>query len=244
MTNDQRTPRYARRRVAPAVVVLILLAAFAAVLTLVLTRWSPLRSLDLGLDRRLNDFFSHHHNFTSAAKAVTDAGQPLTFEVLAVLGAVVLWISGHPRLAIFTPVTVLGAGLLGTIVKALVDRARPTLPVELSRASGASFPSGHALSSTAGLGALVFVLYVLRVAHRRTVAGAAVAVGALIGFSRLALGVHYLSDVVAGWLLGVAWVLILADIYAVIAEREPAAARRWRRREPPARGQPPERPAC
>ncbi|MCY7417748.1 MAG: phosphatase PAP2 family protein, partial [Chloroflexi bacterium] len=87
---------------------------------------------------------------------------------------------------------------------------RPEDP--LVYASGYSFPSGHATESTVAFGLLVFVLW--RSARgtgvrRASVAGAGVVV-LLIGTSRIGLGIHYPTDVLAGWLIGVAVVALVA----------------------------------
>lgn len=103
-------------------------------------------------------------------------------------------------------------GLVTVAAKGLADRPRP--PTMLVAESGTSFPSGHALEATAGLLALLsFLLPVLS----RTVSRAAVAVTALsvlaVGIARVALNVHYPSDVLAGWSLGYLYFLLCLAIF-------------------------------
>lgn len=127
-------------------------------------------------------------------------------------------------------VLVLGAGLIAVVTPALkqvVGRPRPTYDDALV-IGGLSFPSGHA-SGIAALGtALVVVLApvlapVLGLAWRGALLAAVVAVVLLVGVTRILLGVHYLSDVVAGWALGVGWALLVA---ALVGRWRPPTQRR------------------
>jgi membrane-associated phospholipid phosphatase len=118
------------------------------------------------------------------------------------------------RLALWTLVTVWGAALLGLLLKVLVGRARPDLIDAVATAPGRSFPSGHALTSTVGCAVLLLLVSPLL---RRPWRGIAIAVAVLIplvvGFARIGLGVHFLSDVVAGQLLGLGWVAVTAAAF-------------------------------
>ena len=119
--------------------------------------------------------------------------------------AVWLWRRGAKRLAAWAVVTMVIGGVLGVVLKLLVERARPAFPEPVAHASGYSFPSGHALNSMLCVGVLILVfLPVLRPAGRVL----AYAVGALVvlltGFDRVALGVHFVSDVLAGWVVALA----------------------------------------
>jgi undecaprenyl-diphosphatase len=109
-------------------------------------------------------------------------------------------------LAVFLIVTTLGGGVLDTVVKEVVARARPSLVDPVATAHGKSFPSGHSMSATIAYGALLLVfLPTIARRYRAVVVGGAVVLTLAIGFSRLALGVHYLSDVLGGYILGLAW---------------------------------------
>jgi undecaprenyl-diphosphatase len=117
-----------------------------------------------------------------------------------------VWRHGHARLALFLVVTTLGGGLLDTIVKEVVGRNRPSLVDPVATAHGKSFPSGHAMSSVIAYGALLLVfLPAIGRRYRPMVIGGAVVLVLAIGFSRLALGVHYITDVLGGYVLGLAW---------------------------------------
>jgi undecaprenyl-diphosphatase len=95
-----------------------------------------------------------------------------------------------------------------------VDRARPVLPDPVAHANGMSFPSGHAQAAVVAYSVLLLVfLPVLRGAWRSVVVSVAVLMVLAIGFSRVALGVHYVSDVVAGYVLGAAWVAAMTAAF-------------------------------
>nr|WP_297428082.1 phosphatase PAP2 family protein [uncultured Actinotalea sp.] len=121
----------------------------------------------------------------------------------AALGAVVWFRHGLRARAVWAVATVLVTWGLANVLKVLVARARPVVDVVLTRAPGASFPSGHAMN-TAATGVVV-VLLVLPLLGRR---GRAVVVGfvalavVLTGADRVLLGAHHPSDVVAGIALG------------------------------------------
>lgn len=101
-----------------------------------------------------------------------------------------------------------GGALVLTALKMFFARARP-LPTVVEAATGWSFPSGHAFASTVFYG--MVVAFAWRSTERRDVRWLVAALGALVvlavGLSRVVLGVHYLSDVVAGWGAGVAWLV-------------------------------------
>jgi undecaprenyl-diphosphatase len=105
----------------------------------------------------------------------------------------------------------LGGSLVSRTIKEIVGRARPEWADPIMVSNGYSFPSGHALNSTVVYGAIVLI--VGRRAHwTRLAAGASVLVS-LIAVSRVFLGVHYPTDVVAGIALGSAWLAPLAVAY-------------------------------
>jgi membrane-associated phospholipid phosphatase len=127
----------------------------------------------------------------------------LPFMTLAV---VALAVRGRRREALFVAVTAASGAILNDVLKALVSRERPVFPDPLHVADGWSFPSGHAMAATICYGALVLVgaTWLAPRAWRFAVAGAVLLVLA-IGATRVLLGVHYPSDVVAGHVAGLAW---------------------------------------
>lgn len=189
-----------------AAAALVVAVPFALVLLLVTDHWAPLQRLDLRLDVALNAFAFRHAAWVSLLQAVSVVASPLSFELVSVVVTGLLLRHHQPRLAAWLLVTVFGGGLLSTVVKSAVGRRRPLLPHPVAHASSASFPSGHALGSVVGVGALLLVvLPLLPPARRRLAVVAGVLLVLAVGAARLGLGVHYLSDVLGGWLLGAGW---------------------------------------
>ncbi len=190
---------------------LILLLPFGLLLLLVTDHWQPLRRLDFRLAAQLNQYAFAHRGYVTFLKVVTTVGHPAVFEAVTVAISVWLLVRRRRRLVAWLAVTVFGGGLLSTIVKHAVGRKRPLLPHPVAHAASASFPSGHAVGSVVGVGALLLIFLP---SARRAVPPAFIALGVLvvvaIGFSRLGLGLHYLSDVLGGYLLGAGWLAVTA----------------------------------
>jgi undecaprenyl-diphosphatase len=138
-------------------------------------------------------------------------------------------VTGRLRLALIVAVVLTASAFFTDLVKDYVARPRP--PGEaLVAASGYSFPSGHTLSSTATYGLLALVAWRSRLALavRRIAVVAGVTLPVLVGLSRIALGVHYPTDVVGGWLAGTMFVALAATLIGVTG----AMARDWRQPRP------------
>jgi membrane-associated phospholipid phosphatase len=101
-------------------------------------------------------------------------------------------------------VTMMVAWPIGLLAKHLVQRARPVVDEPLSHSPGYSFPSGHAFNVAVVATVLVFLLWpILSGPGRRVATALAVLVVVVVGADRMFLGVHFPSDVAAGWILGV-----------------------------------------
>jgi undecaprenyl-diphosphatase len=187
----------------------VLAVPFTLLLLLVVDHWGPLQRLDHYLATQLNAFAFPHPGYVRFLKVITTVGHPAVFEVVTVVVAAWLFRCRRPRLALWLAVTVFGGGALSTIVKNAVDRQRPLLAHPVAHAMSASFPSGHAIGSVVGVGALLLVFLP---SASRSARPAWIAFGVLvvlaIGFSRLGLGLHYLSDVLGGYLLGAGWLAV------------------------------------
>ena len=132
--------------------------------------------------------------------------------VLPLLAAVVsvFFIRGWRLSATLLLVSTVGGFLLTTFLKGVFERARPELFDSGYSASFYSFPSGHATVAVGFYGALTLILaYRLRGFARWVVVGVGVSLVLLIGFSRLYLGVHYPTDVLAGFLAAPSWVIFV-----------------------------------
>ncbi len=186
--------------------VLVTLPAFLAVALIAVAvegAWAPLRRLDGSASQHMHSFALGHPVWVRSMLIVSDVGSPTVMRTLVAVLAVVLWLRRARRLALWAAATVAGGALIDVVLKAAVGRARPHFAHPVAIAPGGSFPSGHAFTST--LAAAVVLLWALPLLSRRGKAAAwtvAVLVPLAVGVSRVALGVHWVSDVVGGWLLG------------------------------------------
>jgi membrane-associated phospholipid phosphatase len=146
-------------------------------------------------------------------------------ELFALLGLIVTVTYGWQRrwLHVGTWLSALGgAALLNQLLKGLFARPRPTLSDPLLLESGYSFPSGHAMGSLILYGVLAYfaVIALSNRGARAVVILAATLLVLLIGFSRMYLGVHYVSDVVAGYAAGGVWLSALITGMETIRRRK------------------------
>jgi undecaprenyl-diphosphatase len=210
----------ARSRLLPLIAVTASAFLFAVLLLLVRTQWSPLESVDQSLAADLNSQVADRPTVLRVLRAVTWMGSGVALWALVVAGLIVLGVRRRFRLALFLAIAGAGALTLSPVLKALVGRLRPVVEHPVAHGAGNSFPSGHALGSIVCYGALVLVfLPALPRRARRPVTIAVAALVVVIGVSRIMLGVHYLSDVIGAWALGVAWLGITAYAFE-IARRE------------------------
>lgn len=174
---------------------------------------------DTGLDDRLARWLHAHATdpLTTFFKAVTELGNGI---VLAGVAAIAAYLLARRRLfadAVLMVLAYCGAEVLSYALKLGFRRDRPFFTDPLATANTYSFPSGHATVSLATYGALAFVLSRrVRGRARFAILGAAALLVSLIGFSRLYLGVHFLSDVIAGFSAGTAWVafcVVVLDLH-------------------------------
>jgi undecaprenyl-diphosphatase len=151
---------------------------------------------------------------TDAMKSVTWLGSTAVIVPALVLVAAVLVMRGRDwRSAILLAAAVAGAVGLYNIVKVAVERPRPPSTVWIGDYSGAAFPSGHATQAVAFYGMLAIVLSAKRSGGVRVVVWVSAAVMTLVvGTSRFYLGAHWLTDVLAGYALGAAWIAFVAAI--------------------------------
>ncbi|MCB8819357.1 phosphatase PAP2 family protein [Microvirga rosea] len=142
-----------------------------------------------------------------SARDITGLGGYAILTLVTISVAVYLLMAGKRGAATLLAVAVVGGALLSTGLKMGFERPRPDLVPHATQVYTASFPSGHAMLSAVTyltLGALL-----ARVQERRRikafVLGLAVVTTLLVGMSRIYLGVHWPSDVLAGWAVGAAW---------------------------------------
>lgn len=198
------------------------LAAFA-LLTVAVATHPGATALDQHVWRWLVDRRSDPQ--VTASRAISHVGDPLTLLLLAVIAGA--WLARHRSMAAgLAPVAaLLGASVTETAMKQVVGRSRPPAFARLLTETDPSFPSGH----TTGTAALLMTVALVAVPALKTrtarlvVVSAAGSVAAAVGLARLVLGVHWLTDVAAGWLLGTAWAvgvtLLLPSAERYLADR-------------------------
>lgn len=148
---------------------------------------------------------------------LTALGGVSILTVLTVIVAGYLLVARKAATAAFVIVAITGGALLSTSLKSLFHRPRPDLVAHLVDVNSTSFPSGHAMNSAVvylTLGALLARTHLER-PTRVYILGVAIMLTLSIGFSRVYLGVHWPSDVIAGWIVGAFW----AALCSVIASR-------------------------
>ncbi len=210
-------------RVAAAAVGLVLLGAVVGPLALVVHGgWSPVVDLDDAVTRAAERLGRDAPWVPDLAGVLTHLGDPFALTVVTAAVAALLWRAGHARLALLLVLSRLGAVLLSTSLKAAVGRARPVFDDPVASAYGLSFPSGHALGASAAWLALAVVVGALRPHLRRPALAVGVAVPVVVAATRVLLGVHYASDVVAGLVLGAGWTAVVVVLLAVWAREERA----------------------
>src|SRR5215831_6959839 len=204
-------PTAARRTLAPLAIVTAAGLLFALLLLLVRLQWPPVESADHGAATRLNSLVAGHSVVVDVVKAVTWLGSSGVLWMLIGAAAIVLAVRRRWRLTAYLLVAGAGALVLDPVLKTLVGRLRPVVAHPIAHGTGDSFPSGHSLGSMVCYGALFLVfLPAARGAWRRVFTVVIVALIAAIGVSRLLLGVHYVSDVLGAWALGITWLGVTA----------------------------------
>jgi membrane-associated phospholipid phosphatase len=185
----------------------VVIVPFGVLLALVRSHSSGLQSADQSVAVHAHTLAVNHHGLVTFLQAVSNAFAPRTFWVLVAVLTVVMVIRHAARLALWAAVTMAGAALLDNVIKTVANRARPHLANPVASAPGKSFPSGHALESFVGVAIILVVLFpLMRPVGRSVTVAVAIVLLALIGFARVTLGVHYLSDVLGGWVFAAGWV--------------------------------------
>ena len=162
--------------------------------------------------------FAHAHSSTELTEIMrffSVIGSPLVVTLTATAACIALWFAGHPRRAILIAVTAGGGSLLMWVLKLGFHRHRPVPFFDTRLPSGYSFPSGHAMLSFCLClsAAALFSASRKSLRVRITIWAFWVCVSLTIGYSRIYLGVHYPSDVLAGYLAALVWSLAVGSAY-------------------------------
>lgn len=207
--------RYGLRVTLFALATLLVMLPFSYLLVQVTSK-GPLTEFDTEIAESWHEVFAGHEVLSNAAQVVSFFGIPACFYATIPLAALFFWRRGSKRLAVFLVVTNVLGGLIDTVVKIVVNRPRPELADPIVHAFGKSFPSGHTMASTVGYGSLLLAFIPLVPKRwRGPLIATYFAIVALIGASRLALGVHFVSDVLGGFFLGLAWLAMTTAAFSI-----------------------------
>jgi undecaprenyl-diphosphatase len=199
--------------------VLIVGALFAVVasITVAVTRFGHVNELDAEASARAQEHMTQES--TTWAGHLADLASTRTALMVTVVGALLLLATRHWRgalaLALAYPVTQGAVQLL----KMIVERPRPEANAAMTEAHGFSFPSAHSATSVAVYATIAFILIrASRHGHSRVAVASLAAVLVLgVGLSRVLLGAHYPTDVLAGWTFGA----LVASVCWLAASRMP-----------------------
>jgi membrane-associated phospholipid phosphatase len=162
-------------------------------------------------------------NLTTLAVLVTTLGSTVAMALLAVAVGAWCWWRGRRADAVLAVGAMAGASLVFRLLKVWLDRSRPPAADRLVAETNESLPSGHATMSIVVVGTIVVLAWAGRGAWARAaMVGAAAAWIGAVGTTRVYLGVHWVSDVLAGWAVGAAWLALCVTVWLRWRARVPA----------------------
>lgn len=161
---------------------------------------------------------------------ITSLGNALVLFTMVGIASVFLWLTRHRYSAALLVIAVVGGDVLNDLLKGFFQRPRPAVVEWATQVHSASFPSGHAMGAVVAYGSVAFLVGRLEAnPHlRRATWTIAILIILAVGVSRVYLGVHYPSDVVAGFAAGTAWTAFVAATIRAIrffVERKPEVER-------------------
>jgi undecaprenyl-diphosphatase len=222
MSNEIKRPRDVRFWIAMAVM-LVATVVFALIAEDVATR-DPMMQQDLQVSVWL-----HTHGspvFSAFLLAVSQLHSTIGITVMTLVVAIYLWRHGDRYWVASLVLAVPGGMLLNVALKQVFQRARPVWDDPLLTLASNSFPSGHAAGATLFYGFLAaYMIWRMKHAAARALAvTGCVLMILLVSFSRVYLGVHFLSDVLAAISLSTAWLVLSLIAVRAVAKRRSAAA--------------------
>ena len=150
---------------------------------------------------------------------ITALGGVMLRHLLATSAVAMLLLFGMRRQAAILFVTISSGWIIGALLKLGFTRPRPTSVSHLVGVEGYSFPSGHSFNAAVVYISLAVVLGTLspRANVRRALVATGIAISILVSLSRVMLGVHYPSDVLAGWIAGAGWALLASAWLSMVS---------------------------
>ncbi|BBG01275.1 MULTISPECIES: phosphatase PAP2 family protein [Pseudonocardia] len=202
-----------------AVVAFVLLAAAVALMAVASS--GALAEQDVGTAVGLAD--ERRPAATTTALVVTELGNTAASALLGLAAGGVLAWRGRRAEGLCVASVPLLTSVVFTVLKRILDRARPPEEIQVLAVANESLPSGHAAMAAAAWTVLVLVTWPrLAACGRALLAGFAVLWIGAVGFTRIYLGVHWLSDVLAGWALGAGLAFAGVAVLSVLPARRPA----------------------
>lgn len=162
----------------------------------------------------------HSDSATRLFTIVTEFGGVIGVGLMTIIAAGSHWLTRHRKAALMVIISVLGALIINLTLKGIFQRERPDFWDHFVQESGYSFPSGHAMASAALAISLIFLLW--RTKARWWVFAGGATYMTLVGVSRMYLGVHYPTDIIAGWCVSFMWVSVVAAVlyeYSIFRHR-------------------------
>jgi membrane-associated phospholipid phosphatase len=154
---------------------------------------------------------------------VSAIGSPAAMAVLFAAAVLYLWRAKQRTLLVAWALSYVGGTVLDGVMKDIVRRPRPEFAAKFLHYSSWSFPSGHSMGSLIGFAMLAYTIVriykIESMLARVGIWAGAIVMIALVGYSRIYLGVHYLSDVVAGYTLGVLWLAVCFTGLQMVSRR-------------------------
>jgi membrane-associated phospholipid phosphatase len=206
----------------------ILIALAAAIAALGLFAWLAEQVLDGGtiaFDQHIRLFLHQQASpsLTAAMRFFTDFGSPAGILALSAGALAGLWLSRWKRGIVLFLITMAGAGVLDAVLKTVFHRPRPPVSYFATPIPGTyGFPSGHALFFLCFFGVLAALATsrIHNLAVRIAIWFVACGLTGMIGLSRIYLGVHYPSDVLAGYAAGTVWLIVVLFGGRIIERRQ------------------------
>lgn len=174
--------------------------------------------IDLYIIKYMESMRSNH--LTYIFKLITASGNFIPIIVITIITCILV-LRKSTLQSLYFAINIMGVWGFNEILKYIFKRQRP-LGIHLVNVTGYSFPSGHAMISiTFGISAIYFILTYLK--HRKTAWLTSIFIfmyALLIGISRAYLGVHYMTDIIAGWLLGTLWAVMFILINRIFLYKQ------------------------
>ncbi len=205
-TFPKQLAKFSKSLIRGSFISVLLLALFAKLSEDLL--YNELETFDTVVGELIRGFATP--SLTRVAIIITHLGSAsIEIGLMIIVGAFLLFRLKHTRETVLLAISLSGAWLLNTILKELFRRARPDI-VHLVQAGGYSFPSGHAMVAAAFYGVIGYLLWLnLRKRSKPSwyIIVLTFALILAIGISRIYLGVHFASDVIAGYAAGGVWAI-------------------------------------